>query len=190
MALFRRICSLVCDPAGEWDAIAAENSSVAALLTRVILPLALPAPLSTAIGMQLFDASWDPAHGYIVAREQILPAAATTYLATVASILGLAAIFVALAPMYRASRDYRAALAVAAWGAVPLLLAGATMLMPVMALVCLVALCHTLYLYWVGARRVLHVPPSQLSEFVAIALLLLAAASVVVGALASGAGLV
>jgi hypothetical protein len=92
--------------------------------------------------------------------------------------------------MYRSSRDYRAALAVAAWGALPLLLAGGTMLVPAMALVCLVALCHTLYLYWVGARRVLHVPRSQLSEFVAIALLLLAAASVIVGALASSIGLV
>ena len=190
MPVLRRIYRLASDPAREWDAIAAENASVDALLKQVILPLAVLAPLASGVGMLLFDASWDSLHGYVVPQEQIFPAAATTYFATVASILGLAEIFVALAPMYRSSRDYRAALAVATWGALPLLLAGAMMLVPAMALVCLVALCHTLYLYWVGARRVLHVPPSQLSEFVAIALLLLAAASVVIGALASSIGLV
>jgi hypothetical protein len=58
-----------------------------------------------------------------------------------------------------------------------------------MAIVGLVGLCHTLFLYWLGARRVLQVSEGSQTEFVGIAMILLAAASAVLGALAGSIGL-
>ena len=185
----RRIFYLIFHPAVEWDRIAAERISVDQLLRRVILPFSLLAPVATVIGMKTFDRDWDPLHGYLVPPEQIFAAGATTYFASVASIFLLAAIFVLLAPMFGARRDYVAALKVAAYGAIPVFLAGATLLLPVMAMVGMVAVCHTLYLYWHGARRVLQVKEGSQSEFVGISVLLLAVASVVAGAAASSVGL-
>ncbi|MBL0290412.1 MAG: YIP1 family protein [Betaproteobacteria bacterium] len=190
MSTLRRFASLVLRPSAEWQAIAAEPITVDALLLRVILPFALLAPIATVIGMNVFDARWDPLQGYLVPPEQIFAAAATTFFAVIGSIFGLAAIFVLLAPMFGSSRDYRAALKVAAYGALPVMLAGGAMLLPAMVVVGMVALCHTLYLYWVGARCVLHVRADHLSEFVGISTLLLGAFSVLAGAAASSVGLI
>ena len=190
MSTLQRFAELLLRPAAGWERIAAAPASVDDLLRRVILPYALLAPAATGIGMTVFDARWDPLHGYLVAPENIFAAAATTYFAIVASILALAAIFVRLAPMFGSTRDYRSALNVAAYGALPVLLAGGLLLLPAMAIVGIVALCHTMFLYWVGARCVLHVAAGDLSEFIGISSLLLAALSVLAGAAASGVGLI
>jgi hypothetical protein len=189
METLRRIVYLIFRPTEEWDRIAAETTSVDLLLRRYILPLSLLAPVATVIGMKTFDREWDPLHGYLVPADQIFAAGATTFFAMIGSIFMLAAIFALLAPMFGAPRNFLAALKVSAYGAIPLMLAGATLLLPVMALVGLVGLCHTLFLYWVGVRRVLQVSEGSQTEFVGISLLLLAAASTVLGALASSAGL-
>ena len=61
--------------------------------------------------------------------------------------------------------------------------------LPVMALVGLVGLSHTLFLYWLGVHKVLRVPPRHQAEFVGIALVLLILASTLGGAAASSLGL-
>lgn len=189
METLRRVVYLIFRPSAEWDLIAAEPATVDSLLRRYILPLALLAPVASAIGMLVFDRDWDPAHGYLVPRGEIFAAAAATYFATVASIFLLAAIFALLAPMYGAPRDYRAALKVAAYGAIPVLVAGVTLLLPVMAVIGLVAVCHSAYLFWLGARRVLMIRDRDRTEYVGIALLLLGMASTALGAAASSIGL-
>ncbi len=80
--------------------------------------------------------------------------------------------------MFGATRDYLAALKVATFGAIPVMLAGATMLIPVMAIVAIVGLCHTLFLLWLGVRRVLNVPRGAEAEFVGISIVLLTFLSV------------
>ena len=147
------------------------------------------APVASVIGMKTFDRDWDPVHGYLVPADQILAAGVATYFATVGSILMLAAIFALLAPMFGGLRDYVAALKVATYGAIPVLLAGATLLLPAMAIVGIVGLCHTLFLFWIGVRRVLNVPPGAEAEFVGISLVLLTFLSVLIGAAASAIGL-
>jgi hypothetical protein len=189
MPSLRRIYYLFFRPRAEWERIAAESTSVDALLRRYILPLAALAPIATTIGMRTFNRDWDPIHGYLVPAEGIFVAGATTYFATVGSILALAGIFVLLAPMFGYQRDFIRALKVATFGTIPVLLAGATLLLPVMAIVGVVGLCHSLYLLWLGADRVLHVPDGARAEFVGISLVLLALASAVAGALASAIGL-
>jgi hypothetical protein len=189
MATLRRIVRLFLRPRAEWERIAAEPTTVDALLRRYILPLAALAPIATTIGMRTFDRGWDPVHGYLVPPEGIFAAAAATYFATIGSIFALAAIFALIAPMFRCPRDFVRALKVATYGAIPVLLAGATLVLPVMAIVGVVALCHTLYLLWMGAGRVLHVPDGSRAEFVGVSIVLLALASAITGALASGIGL-
>ena len=189
METLRRIVYLIFRPAAEWDAIAGEKTSVDLLLRHYILPLALLAPVATVIGMKTFDREWDPVHGFLVPAEQILTAGTATYFATVGSILVLAAIFTLIAPMFGVTRDYLAALKVATYGAIPLMLTGATLFLPVMAIVAMVGLCHTLFLFWIGVRRVLNVPPGTEAEFVGISLVLLTFLSVLIGAAAGAIGL-
>jgi hypothetical protein len=190
METLRRIVYLIFRPSQEWDAIASEKTTIDVLLRRYILPLSLLAPIATVIGMLEFDASWDPLHGYLVPSDQIFAAGATTFFASVATLFALAAIFVVLGPLYGSSRDYLAALKVSVYGAIPVLLAGATLVMPVMIIVAMVAWCHTVFLYWVGARRVLAVRAEHQTEFIGISMVLLALVSVLSGAIASSIGLI
>jgi hypothetical protein len=190
VATLRRIVSVIFRPAEEWERIAGEQMSVDSLLRAYILPLALLAPIATVIGMKTFDRDWDPVHGYLVPPEQILAAGVVTFFAIVGSIFLLAAVFVVLAPMFRSARDYVAALKVATFGSIPVLLAGATLLVPAMALVGMVGLCHSLYLYWLGVGHVLHVADPARAEFVGISLLLVALATILAGAAASAIGLI
>jgi hypothetical protein len=185
----RRIASLIFRPAAEWDRIASEKTSVDVLLRRYILPLALPAPIATVIGMKTFDRDWDPAHGYLVPADQIIAAGTVTFFGTVLSIFILAVIFVVITPMFGAKRDYLAGLKVATFGAIPVMLAGGTLFLPAMSIVAMVGACHTLYLLWIGVRRVLDVPAGAESEFVGISIVLLMFASTVIGAAAGAIGL-
>jgi hypothetical protein len=189
MPALRRIVQLIVHPADEWDAIAREQIGVDTLIRGYIVPLSLLAPIATITGMHTFDASWDPRAGYLVATEDIFPAGMTTLFGTIASIFLLAGIFRMIAPMYGSSRSYVAALKVATFGAIPVLLAGATLLIPAMVIVSVVALCHTFYLYWLGVGRVLEVEAGAQSEFVGISMTLLGGMSTLLGGLASSLGI-
>ena len=128
----------------------------------------------------MFDREWDPVHGYLVPPEQIFAAGAATYLrASSARSSRLPRSLPCIAPMFGSARDYLAALKVATYGAIPVMLAGATLVIPVMAIVGIVGLCHTLFLYWLGVRRVLQrAGRRQQTEFVGISIVLLTFASV------------
>lgn len=184
-----RIVRIVLRPRKEWDLIASEDPPIDVLLRRYILPLALLAPIATSVGMRVFDAAWDGDQGYRVPAQEIFAAAATTLFASILSVFALAGIFVLLAPFYGSTRDYRVALKVATFGAVPVLLAGATLLLPVMAIIGVVAFVHSLFLWWLGAKQVLKVGRNEQAEFVGIAMLLLCVVSTIAGAAVSGMGL-
>ena len=189
METLRRIFYLIFRPEAEWDLIAEESTTVDLLLRGYILPLALLTPIATTIGMEIFDRNWDPVYGYLVPSDQIFMTVATTYFAIVGSILVLAGIFALVAPMFGGSGDYIAALKVATFGSIPMLLAGATLLLPIMVIVGLGGLVHTLFLFWAGVRRVLNVPRGSLAEFIGISFILMTFVSVLIGAAASAMGI-
>jgi hypothetical protein len=188
MEALGRVVRIVFRPKDEWERIASEDTSIDDLIRRYIVPLSLLAPTATIIGMQVFDATWDEGQGYRVPGPEIFAAAATTLFASILSVFALAGIFVLLAPLYGSTRNYRVALKVATFGAVPVLLAGATLLLPVMAIVGIVAFIHSLFLYWLGAKQVLHVTRNEQAEFVGMAMLLLSVVSTLAGAAFSSMG--
>jgi hypothetical protein len=190
MPFFRRLLWLIVNPSDAWDAIAREPIGIDALIVRYILPLSCVAPIATVIGMTTFDREWDAASGYLVPEDEIFAAGATTLFGTIVSILVLAGIFRLIAPMYDSSRDFHAALKVATFGAVPVLMASVALVLPVMVIVPVVALCHSLYLYWVGVGRVLHVAPGAQTEFIGISITMLGGLSTLAGGLASSLGVI
>ena len=170
--------------------IAAEKTTVDALIGHYVFPLSLLAPIASMVGMAVFNTSWSDGHGYRVPAQDILAAGTTTLFASILSVPVLAGIFVLIAPMYGSSRNYGDALKVATFGTVPVMLAGATLFIPVMAMVGLVAFVHSLFLYWQGAWLILNVGAGHQAEFVGISMVLMCIVSIVAGAVASAAGLI
>ena len=157
-----------------------------------ITPLEAMACATPVIGARVGGVKYsvlDGETGYLVPPDQIFAAGATTLFGTIVSIFVLAGIFKLIAPMYDSSPSYVDALKVATFGAIPVLLAGATLFIPAMVIVSGVGLCHSLFLYWVGVGRVLAVSTGSKSEFIGISMTLLGGLSTLIGAMASSVGM-
>jgi hypothetical protein len=181
----RRALRLLLKPTAEWQAIADEGPGDRRLLLGYVVPLSLLPALAWMAGLTMFPqeivlleaelARYTPAF--------VLRAGAVTFVASVASVAGLAAAFYALAPMYGSSRDWARAWAVAAYGSTPLFVGGILLVKPVLVgFVVLLALFQAGFLYVLGLQTLGLVRPRQATECVAVALLLLVVASGVVGA--------
>lgn len=189
MEMLRRIVYLTFRPNAEWTRIAGEQVDVDTLLRRYIIPLSLPTALATYVGMKVFDATWDIDHGYLVPQDQIFATAAFTFFALVGSILLLGGILSRMAHFYDARPSYVDGLKVAAYGATPLLVTGAGLVLPDMVVVSMIGLCHSLFLVYVGAGTVLGVRAEK-AEFLCISLVILALGSMLFGAAVATSGIV
>jgi len=189
MDVVHRIVDLLLRPAAAWDRIAREPASVDEILRRYLLPLALLTPVSMVVGMIAFDRSWNPLYGYQVPREHIFASGAQTFVLILGIVIGLAGIFTLIVPLFGATRSYRRSMQVATYGAIPVLLAGGTLLLPMMAVLALLPVGYTVVLYWMGARRVLGVSRGVETEFLAVSFVLLCVAATLAGAAAKFLGL-
>lgn len=95
-----------------------------------------------------------------------------TYVSTLLAFAALAAAFWVLGRMQQRAAPWKRCLQLAAYGATPLGLASVTLVSPVLAMVCVVALLHVFYLYYVGAQALLGVPEDDAAQFVTLACVL------------------
>lgn len=185
VSIVNRIFGIIFRPNAEWDAISGESTTVGALLFRYIFPLCLIPSIATVIGMTFFGVGWDPVHGYALPRERALAIGAANFLFLVITIFLLALIFHWFAIAENKARNsYTDALKVATYGAIPLLLAGAFLVLPVMVMLAIVAGMHSLFLYNGGLKKVLRVSETESPILLGIAIVMLTVTSMAIGAIA------
>ena len=166
MDLMPRIIRIVVAPRDEWPRIAAERWH-RALVYALALSL-VPALASFEMGRN--------------SDLEMLPnAPLITYLAAASGVLMVAAAFWILARMFAPAVALERCLQVAAYGATPLFLASALLVMPVLVIVCVISLLHVFYLYYLGVQQLIGVPRAEAAQFVAIALVLAVVASTLGG---------
>jgi hypothetical protein len=184
--LLRRAAALVFSPEREWAAIAREQPRALGVLVGWVLPLAAVPAVAWMIGLALFGMELVVA-GEPIARPAaaaILRAGLVTYLGSILSVAGLAGAIWLLAPMYGARRrDWAGAWTVAAFGTTPVWLAGLIFLKPALFVAILPVLLYAAYLYHGGLRALGFARADEAAEYVAIAILLLLAASTLAGGL-------
>lgn len=188
MNTLRRIGGIIVRPHREWDAIARDPTPIPAVLATLLLLSLLPT-IAVMIGLAVFNSDWSPIHGY----RPIGPPAVVggiNYASTVLTIVMLAAIFhwLAVSPGKR-RKPFVQSLNVAVYGAVPALLGGALLVLPVMVIAQLVAGLHSLVLYNEGIQRVLEVKSGESTMLVAMCVVVLSVGAAIVGAVASMIGL-
>jgi len=187
--ILRRIYLLLFYPRAEWDEIARETIRVDALVRSYILPLSLIPPIATVIGMKTFDASWNPAAGYQVPPGEIYAAGAATLFGSIGSIFLLAGDLPADRADVRQLARLRRRAQVATSARFRCSSPAPALVVPVFVIVSVVALCHTLYLYWLGVHHVLGVEAGAQAEFIGVSITMLGGASALLGAGASSLGL-
>lgn len=189
MGILKRIKGMMLHPRAEWDAVARDTPGAAELLRGFLLPLSLLAPMATIVGMRVFDSGWHPDFGYSMLRDRAPVIAVATYAFEIASVYLLAAVFYLLARTEGRSPSFLAAFQVAVLGSIPVLLSGATLVIPANAIFAMVSMFYSFYLYYLGAERLIGIRPSDATMFVGVAMICMLVLSGFMGGIASMLGI-
>jgi hypothetical protein len=188
--MFNRIKQIMSHPQAAWDAIARDEPGAGVLLSKFILPLALLAPIATAVGMRVFDTGWNAEYGYSALRDRAFQIAAATYIFQIVSIYLLAAIFFLLARTEGRKPSFLVALRVAVFGSIPVMLSGALLVIPFNTIFTLIAMMYSFYLYYLGAERLIGIRPADSAMFIGVAMFCMIVLSGAMGGIASAMGLI
>jgi hypothetical protein len=178
----QRVRGLLFSPSAEFAQIAAEPTDMPVLVRRFLLPLALLTAIATIVGMNSFDVAWDVEQGYRVPKERILNIGVANFAFEILTVLMAGLIFFVLTTADQKERSLVRSMNVAVYGAVPLLLSGVLLFVPINVTICMAAMVHTFILYWIGVQKVMHIRPANASLFVALAMIVLFGASTLLGA--------
>ncbi len=186
--MLARAWRLLRSPGTEWAAIAAERPRPRTVLLAYVVPMSAVPAIAWAVGLALFPgdlAVRGETTVELASAAQLVRAALVTFGGSVLSVLALAAVFFAAAPMYETPRDWPAAFSVAAHGTTPVWLAGVLLVKPSLVAAAVLAMVHAGYLYFAGLQEVAGVKRGDAAEFVALAVFLATIALVAAGALLS-----
>jgi hypothetical protein len=162
----RRLVLLLFWPRAVWADLSARPPSAAWLLLGMLLPLAAGITLAHLVGWHLLNTDWSPTYGW---SSQPVFGAATGWVVfglALGGPLALAGVFAWLAPWCGGRRDFRASLAVATWGTLPLLVAACGVFFMPMIVVCLFAVVLCFRLYAQGVCTLLDVPADDGADLV------------------------
>ena len=124
---YRLALHLLRHPHTGWNAIAAQPIAAGALIMRLIVPGSLACALAVTAGITWFNRDWNPDFGYSPATDQALSIGLATLVLSVAYALVLAAVFTRIGKMYGSRDGYAHALALVAYGTLPVWISGAFM---------------------------------------------------------------
>lgn len=172
------------DPDREWVAIGLERRSAGRILFAYLAPLALLGPISSACGM-LMRAGAASADRDAALRLALLSAGGG-FIASLLGVVITACVIYLVTPLYRAPRDFSAAFRLVAYAGTPAWLAGIVLIVPLqdfplLIVALLVALMHTLYVFYLGLHRIVKVSLPEAAECAAIVALASLLLTTVVG---------
>jgi len=189
MFVLKRILGMLRSPQAEWQAVTQDAPDTGTLLRSYLLPLCGLAAVATLIGMLVFDAEWSAQYGYSALRGQAPRIALATYLFQIASVYLLATVLYFLARTEKRSPSFLVALQVAVYGSIPVLLSGATLVIPFNVVFMILAMTYSFYLYYLGAERLIGIRPADSAMFIGVAMFCGALLSTALGGVASALGL-
>ena len=185
-----RVATLLAAPNSIWEEVARAPVPARRLFARLILPFAIAGALAVTAGTAFLNRDWSQSFGYSTSARQAPGIGAATLVLLALMPFVLAWVFQRLGGMYKSSRSFQAALNVAAYGTVPVWIAGGLMFFAPMFIVAMGAFGYSCMLYAGGARIVLGVKPIDAAEFVGIALLFSSLIMSAIGMLAGAAGMI
>lgn len=154
-----RLGALLLTPRREWGVIAAERPDRRGLYLRVILPLAAIPPVAKLV-------SWSLVFGFLSFGTALL-GALLAYGLTLVGVFVLAIVAARLAPYFDGEERFDQALRLVAYAAAASWLGGIFRLVPVLAVLSLLATLYSLVLLALGAPALLAVPPERAPLFAA-----------------------
>ena len=162
-----RARAILVDPAAAWGAIEKDVGDPVYLLSRYDAALALIPALSSFVGAALIGVV--APSGAVMRADLVdgLLGATFSYAATCIIALLLALIIDLLGPLFGGRRSFENGFKLAVYSLTPLWLAGIFLLLPGLHFL-LLAGAYGIYLFFVGAPRLIKVPQQQATNFTVV----------------------
>lgn len=186
--LVERVKNIILTPNSEWSVIAKESTSTASLYAGYIVPLAAIGPLASIIGMSVIGVSIPFLGGTI--RTPIMSSITYAILAYALALVGvliLSLIINALAPVFSGEKNSHQALKVAAYAYTPAWLAGIFHLIPMLAMLGIIAAMYAIYLLYTGLPVLMKSPKDKAVGYTALVIVAGFVLGVVMGAISAAA---
>jgi hypothetical protein len=183
MNLVDRVKRILLSPRTEWNVIDAEPTTVAALYTGYIAPLAAIGPIAQLIGYSVFGISVPFMGTYRVPFGTALTGAIVSYILSLVATYVLALIIDALAPTFNGQRNQVQALKVAAYSSTASWVAGIFALIPGLRLLMILGL-YSLYLLYLGLPVLMKTPRDKAVAYTALVVLAAIILFMVIGMIA------
>jgi hypothetical protein len=183
MNLVERVRQLLLSPRAEWEVIDAEPTTLAALYTGYILPLAAIGPIAQIIGYSVFGITIPFMGTYRVPIGSAITSAVVAYILTLVGTYVLALIIDALAPTFNGQRNPIQALKVAAYSSTAAWVAGIFALIPGLRLLGILGV-YSLYLLYLGLPVLMKSPKEKALGYTLVVVLAAIVLFMVIGLIA------
>lgn len=170
MNLVQRVQRILLSPRAEWEVIDAEPTTLAALYTGYVMPLAAIGPISQVIGYSVFGITVPFMGTYRVPVVSAITSAVVGYILTLVGTYVLALIIDGLAPTFNGQRSQIQALKVAAYSSTASWVAGIFLLVPGLRILTILGL-YSLYLLYLGLPVLMKAPRDRAVGYTAVVVL-------------------
>jgi len=194
-SLVTRAANIILRPESEWGLIAREHDTWGGLFWRYLAPLALISPL--AFGCRVLLGGEGALRAFTDFHDALRYALLSAFAGFIVSPLAVLATALAIylvVPLYAGRRDFGDALRVVTYAGTPVWLAGIILIaplerFPLLVVIVLIAMMHTMFLFYLGLHHVVNVPRRDAAECTAIIMTATFLVSSVLGYYGSAAGL-
>ncbi len=170
MIPIERVKKILLQPKQEWPVIDAEATSVGALYTGYIAPLAAIGPIASIIGSSIFGVSVPFVGTYRVGFGVAFRQGIVQYVLALVGVYVLALIIDALAPNFSGQKNRIQALKVAAYSSTAAWVAGIFGLIPALAILGLLGL-YSLYLLYLGLPVLMKAPQEKAMSYTVVVII-------------------
>ena len=178
--IVNRVKNILLTPKTEWDAVGAETTPTAALITGYVLPLAAVAAVAQFIGMSLVGTSLGFMGTFRMPIAWGLGMAVWHLVAAVIAVFVVGFIIDALAPTFGATKNSAQALKVAVYSYTPAWVAGILMILPLLGPLVLLVSLYSIYLMYLGLPRLMKNPEDKSAAYTAVTIICAIVVSVII----------
>ena len=168
MRLVDRAKNIIVNPKAEWEAIAADPTPTAQIVTGYVLPLAGLAALASLIGLSLIGQSVPFIGTYRMGIGWGLALAIYNVVMAVVFVYVVGFIIDALGPTFNAQKNMAQAIKVAAYSYTPVWVLGILTVIPALGILVIFGALYGLYLLYLGLPRLMKNPPDKSMGYTAL----------------------
>ena len=183
--LIERVQAILLKPAPTWDVIEGEQTSVKALYTSYIMPLAAIGPVASAIGGVVFGVG---AFGisYHTPLVMAIVGAILSYVLSLIMIYVVALVIDGLAPSFNGQKNFIQALKVAAYASTAGWVAAIFGLFPMLGILALLGALYGIYLFYLGLPKLMKNPADKTVVYMIVIAVVYIVLVMIVGAIVGG----